>query len=62
VVPKSTSLVIVLLRHDILGAVIAVAKSGTFVPMATSFSPHGAAYSVAVGEAIPPRWIPNGIG
>jgi hypothetical protein len=39
------------------GAVVAVASSGTFVPMATSFTRNVSGYAVAMGEPVPARWI-----
>ena len=44
---------------DPFGAVVAVATSGTFVPLVTSFTGDRKGYSVAAGEPIPARWIPE---
>ncbi|MFN2544832.1 MAG: DUF5719 family protein [Actinomycetota bacterium] len=41
-----------------LGSVVAVATSGTFVPLAASSTGDGAGYATAVGVPIPGRWIP----
>jgi hypothetical protein len=40
------------------GAVVAIAKGGTFVPLATSYT-SGGGYAAAVGVRIPERWIPS---
>jgi hypothetical protein len=45
-----------------LGAVVAVATGGTFVPLAASYTADGHGYSSALGVPIPARWIPNGMG
>jgi hypothetical protein len=39
------------------GAVVAVASTGTFVPMATSFTRDVSGYAVSMGEPVPARWI-----
>ena len=46
-------------EHAPLGAIVAVASHGSFVPMASSFTGSRGSYSVAVGEAIPARWVPS---
>jgi hypothetical protein len=48
----------VLTQRAPLGAVIALATSGTVVAEATSFVTGGRGYAVAMGEPIPARWVP----
>jgi uncharacterized protein DUF5719 len=39
------------------GAVVAVATSGTFVPMATSFTRDVSGYATSMGEPVPTQWV-----
>jgi hypothetical protein len=41
------------------GSVVAVADSGTFIPVEVSYSASGAGYAVAVGVPIPDRFVPS---
>jgi hypothetical protein len=41
-------------------SIVAVAESGTFVPVEASYSTSGAGFAVATGVPIPPRWVPKG--
>jgi hypothetical protein len=41
------------------GSVVAVATTGTFIPVEVSYSANGAGYAVAVGVPIPDRFIPR---
>ena len=40
------------------GAIVAIASSGTFVPLATSFTSDERSYAVSMGEPIPAHWVP----
>jgi hypothetical protein len=40
-------------------SIVAVAESGTFVPLEASYSTSGAGYAVATGVPIPLRWVPK---
>ena len=43
-----------------VASIVAVAKSGTFVPAEASYTARGIGFAVVTGVPIPTRWIPRG--